>query len=108
MADPFPAGAEWGEVRGRWVERGRSAGPSVDQADFLTGLLELLERFDGEDEESVLDPFEGLDGLSALVDSDFASDFESDFASAFESDLDSDFDSDARDLALDAARLSVL
>ena len=91
-----------GEVRGRWVERGRSAGPSADQADFLAGLLELL------DEESFLDPFVELDVLSALVDSDLASDFESDFASAFESDLDSDFDSDARDLALEAARLSVL
>jgi hypothetical protein len=92
-------------VRGRWVERGRSAGPSADQADFLTGLLELL---DEEDEESFLDPFVELDVLSALVDSDLLSDFESDFESAFESDVDSDFDSDARDLALEAARLSVL
>ena len=87
-----------GEARGRWVQRGRSAGPSADQADFFTGLLELL------DEESVLDPFVELDVLSALVDSDLESDFES----AFDSDLDSDFDSDARDLALEAARLSVL
>jgi hypothetical protein len=92
---------------GRREEWSSGAGQpaSADQADFFTGLLE---RFDEEDEESVLDPFVELDVLSALVDSDLVSDFESDFESAFESDVDSDFDSDARDLALDAARLSVL
>jgi hypothetical protein len=102
MTDPFPAGAEWGEVRGRWVERGRSAGPSAAQADFFTGLLELV------DDESRFDPFVEPALLSTLVESDLLSDFESDFASAVDSDLDSDFDSDARDFALEAARLSVL
>ncbi len=97
-------------MRGEWAERGRSAGPSGDQADFFAGLLVLL------DDESFLDPFDEPDLLSALVEdleSDFVSDFESDFVSDFESEPESDFDSDrddseARDLAREASRLSVL